>query len=111
MKNSTEQATHSAFLRAAELQHRSMTDDHPDFRFEKGRNCGDGFSYYACDNIGYAVGDGCYEKNTPEQRFFKEYFEQDDTIIFCWWPELENGNWDHESRILALLLCAEMLRQ
>lgn len=49
-------------------------------------------------------------KNCPEEVMFKELFQPEGhTCGTCWWPgDYPNFVSDYESRILALLLCAEM---
>lgn len=105
-------ARRSVFLLAAEKQFYAMR-----LAPQTAEACSD----YACDNIGYAVGKidmgkEEYVKESPEKDFFREKFKPElrpDILngFFAWWPLLPDGGWDHESRILALLLCAEMLRR
>ncbi len=66
-------------------------------------------SYSSCVNLFYAsreLRSGYHEESGLYLRYFKpeglNHFE-------FWWPKDEDGNWDHESRILALLFTAEML--
>lgn len=77
------------------------------------------YSRFACDCIYDArvelFGPNDYYETTPEQQFFEENFKpQSPYDAFGWW---KTGNYDNnfkghdwESRILALLLCAEMLK-
>lgn len=84
-----------------------------------------GYSRYACDCISDArselFGPIDYSplpplKTTPEQQFFEENFKpQKPYSCYGWWKasgtyenNFEGHDW--ESRILALLLCAEMLK-
>lgn len=67
-------------------------------------------SPYCCDNLPRTTEDS-------ELDFFARNFETEAADSWAWWPTLDGepvtrnrSNWDFESRILALLLCAEMLR-
>lgn len=109
----------SIFLLAAELQHHSMTVEKPERNAGLGKNFGKDYSYYACDNIATAAAQvtnypAPFRNFTKEQKYFEKYFKPKDFEYngMAWWSEVdENGQWDHESRILALLLCAETLRR
>jgi hypothetical protein len=91
----------SVFLVAAEKQYRSKIED----------GCSWDHTAYSCDNINYAANEiGKPWHHNEETAMYRKYFEPRE-YHFAWWPELRNGKWDHESRILALLLCAEMLRR
>lgn len=100
----------SIFLVAAERQFENMEGE---YAFE--------VSGFACDNIcsaAIAHGDFPFSNDyPPEHNFFYQLYHKDaleaaDGILdLAWWPCLDGGGWDHESRILALLLCAEMLKR
>jgi len=80
-----------------------------------------GLSDFSCINIS----DACCQKlwNIPpeditkqikiQDRFYRKFFYVPGEAHSegMWWPHLGRGEWDHESRILALLLAAEMLRR
>lgn len=100
----------SVFLLAAELQHAKMEDNadnicsywNPGYLL-----CA---SDYSCDNVSEAAKTirGTYDG--IDREYYTRYFKPELNYYMAWWP-LKNGKWDHESRILALLLCAEMLRR
>lgn len=98
----------SVFLLAAELQFRAMSE--PYFEYTDP-------SAYSCDNIATASigkhGIRFWQKHTPETNFYQRYFKPNHITWQNaeWWKCLRNGKWDHESRILALLLAAELLRR
>lgn len=74
-------------------------------------------SKYSCDNLMEAVPiveSGSYSEGTAEYRpyrhFYADLYEKDsgaDSNSWHWWPN-QKGRWDYESRILALLLAAEV---
>lgn len=70
------------------------------------------YSRYCCDHLG-ALRGANHKASTPELTMFRNIFEKEDECRdgFGWWSDLPNGKMDMESRILALLLCAEMLRR
>lgn len=102
-----------AFLLAAEYQFLKMEDEklnNDDSFYSK--TCE--FSRYSCDNLGSAlISLGLDDRyiSTPEHDFYQSKIMPDNQGAFGWWPYQNDGKWDHESRILALLLCAEMLRR
>ena len=68
-------------------------------------------SRYSCDNIHVASGRGYLNDVDTEIDFYAKMLGPEGAEdMFAWWPELPGGKWDHESRILALLLAAEMIR-
>lgn len=75
----------------------------------------EGITKYSCDNISFDPVRRNYGYNRIEMKMYAKFFEpeeyEDGISDYAWWPKLKNGAWDHESRILALLLCAEMLRR
>ena len=86
-----------------------------EYQFDNYANGDNSFSSkFSCDNLNEAVveiTDGFWA-DSAEIEMYKNLFEQTyDEYDLAWWLPLPNGNWDHESRILALLLCAEMLRR
>jgi len=93
----------SVFLRAAKLQFKSM-DEYKRLGYSHE-------SRFACDNISDVAG----HWSDAESNMFYSYFGTNKrtygTLGLAWWPRKKNKEWDHESRILALLLCAEMLRR
>lgn len=98
----TRKPSPAIFLRAAELQFANMKEVH------------DNASQYACDNIGYALIEAELDTKfncTVEHDFFAAQFKLEAHLFDGWWPPLADGSHDHESRILALLLCAEMLKR
>ena len=70
---------------------------------------------FSCMNVSYATSetrDEMYNTHGPERDFYERiYFDDSDDPLGPWWGEGNGGEWDHESRILALLLCAEILRR
>jgi hypothetical protein len=93
---------HSVFLRAAELQlaNKEGADN-------RSTSC------YSCDNIGHALIEAKLDNRfcgTVEHEFFAAWFRPGH-LCCGWWPSLADDSHDHESRILALLLCAEMLKR
>lgn len=111
----------SVFLIAAEKQHQAMValQNYPHLIYYEDT------SKYACDNINFAL-PGISMRE--EREMFKKYFQPKNMMLgqLAWWPLLNSPKWDfhdedysqkqlefwdHESRILALLLCAEMLRR
>lgn len=70
-------------------------------------------SRYCCDNINKVGEENGRPYNTSPEFFFFEKIFKKDAAPDCWggwWPDAENGQVD-EPRVLALLLCAEMLRR
>lgn len=105
MKPTKPKPSRAVFLLAAEIQLANM----------QGADSND-TSHYACDNIGHArikMGMGHHFCGTIDHEFFADRFkpEKREGGWFGWWEDLPYGRHDHESRILALLLCAEMLRR
>lgn len=104
----------SVFLLAAELQHTKMTQSLQPFNiFDIQWN--EGYlayvSSYSCDNLAEAARRIRGERDCPEHRLYQRYFMPNvRRESMAWWP-LKKGKWDHESRILALLFAAEMLRR
>jgi hypothetical protein len=120
MKNSQETPRRSVFLLAAKLQFIASVEKPSD---------ANNYSNYACDNLAEAA----HTLNlppygeTPECLMFETYFKPENLPKYqlYWWPpkrwyksrrprttrDIYPCQWDHESRILALLLCAEMLRR
>lgn len=49
---------------------------------------------------------------TANRTIFPEFFmfEHGKDGVAIWWEKLPNGEFDRESRIIALLLCAEMCK-
>lgn len=92
----------SVFRLAAVLQHQRML------------SCYMG-SQYSCDNIMTAA-ETINVRRAPadEREYYQHHFKprknEECGDLFAWWPKLPFGQWDHESRILALLLSAEMIR-
>jgi len=72
-------------------------------------------SHFACINIRHALSEAGIEQviHLEEyEEYFARYFKPDKIEeTSAWWPKLANDERDYESRILALLLCAEMLRR
>ena len=72
------------------------------------------YSPYACDNLQIAfdlqdrVSDEDIEPDMFAAFFRPKHFYG--AMSMAWWPPLKNNEWDYESRVLALLLCAEMCR-
>lgn len=99
----SKRALRSIFLQAAELQH-------PDS--EHG-------SVFSCWNLQKAwMGhhNKTWANNIQEYHQSKEYqmywkYMHPGTDVSIWWPRTRKSEWDFESRMLALLLCAEMLRR
>lgn len=98
----------SVFLLAAELQHGEDTI------WINNTSCYS--STYACNNVkishryirGYDVENSVdikYFQNSVDIKYFQKYFKPVNSGS-VWWQDNEN-----EARILALLLCAEMLRR
>jgi hypothetical protein len=94
------------FQLAAEYQFEAMTEGT--------------YSEYSCDNIMDASFEFGYNYNTKVYRevdeIYQNLYQKDSTKYYkegestlLWWPKV-NGEWDHESRILALLLAAEILK-
>lgn len=74
-----------------------------------------GKSYYSCDAIYQQIGKLLedYSEGDPYRALYGEYFYpnlSNDDGFFPWWSRLENGEWDYESRFLALLLMAEITK-
>jgi hypothetical protein len=68
-------------------------------------------SKFCCDNLNqFNRNFNTYENRDLEYEYFGAVFEKDSGRSEClgWWPNLENGSHDYESRIIALLLCYEM---
>lgn len=110
-KNSTKmRPLRSVFLRAAEYQHDRM-DAYINGTFSP-------YSRFACDNINWASKQirelALCEYCTTEVEYFRRRFYMGPygcSQLGAWWDLRNDGAWDYESRILALLLCAEMLRR
>ena len=81
------------FLLAAELQFEAKQDREIKF------SC-----YTLAEAQGLKPGQN---HETKEYKLYAEMFGQRD---FVWWGRIDNRRFDHESRIYALLLCAEMCR-
>lgn len=91
----------SVFLDAAQRQFDSYR-----------RYRGNSNSEYSCHNITYArLSLSLKRYSVSELMMYQKYFEPKGKEYQGWWPLLKNGKWDNESRILALLLCAEILRR
>ncbi len=82
------------------------------FQFESGEPFAiqHGASKYSCDNVNKGAETLGRKWGGRDLEFYQKMFEPEE-YSFAWWPLLDNGEWDHESRILALLLAAEMLRK
>ena len=67
---------------------------------------------YSCNCLSQACGTIRWDKYQPEVKMYFRLMKPDEYVTgSTWWPPLPDGSWDYESRILALLLCAEMLRR
>lgn len=102
----------SVFLLAAELQH-SLTVDKRIKHPKTG-----GFLYcdlYSCVNL--LVAAEALDISTPKRSTYDYrnlyrdlfYSPEEACTTSCWWPR-RNGAWDYESRIFALLLAAEVVK-
>lgn len=106
-----QRASRSIFLTAAKTLHESMLiDTNP--RDYQMKSLFDNYSGYSCDHINFALDkNGRARNNSAEIEMYSTLFKPEDFYGLAWWPALKNGNWDWESRLLALLLCAEMLKR
>lgn len=104
----------SVFLLAAELQFDMMELNWSCESVTWDSKNGVSISQYSCDNINEAscLIKGVYGLGEIERSYYAKRFRPvDQKWQIAWWPRLKKDKWDHESRILALLLCAEMLRR
>lgn len=67
---------------------------------------------FSCYNLGLAINEANADRQCrPELKFYAELYEKDSDGPLYWWKSLPNGDFDHESRIFALLFAAEILRR
>ena len=103
MKNSHKKAKRSNFLILAEMVHVAHADGLFASVIVSGREvyC----SRWCCNSMAALLGD---REQGAEQRVLIDYFYPKETVFAGggWW-----ASDDCESRIVALLLCAEMLRR
>lgn len=103
MKNSHKKAKRSNFLILAEMVHVAHAEGPFASMDVNDRNvyC----SRWCCNSMASLLGN---REQSAEQRVLKDYFDPKE-------PVFAGGGWwasdDCESRIVALLLCAEMLRR
>ncbi len=67
------------------------------------------YSRFSCDNIWEACNNEKHGSSEYKETYATYFQPEEAEASLAWWQRNPDGTWDHESRILALLLMAEIL--